>query len=328
MQNRFNGTYVYIAHPDYIADLQAELGDVTQVIGNCIFSQKSMPDCVFAQDIWLNPKMVKISSINHAARILQQEGVIWHPHVLHCARRTMLIAGKIPTWHAKAPNWQSPYQGKPIGCFSLLDETTLLYATQRTSVLPDGVYNFLEDKQNPPNRAYLKLWEALYRLGRYPKKGDTALDLGASPGGWTYVLQTLGAHVTAVDKAPLAPHIAQLAHVTSLKQSAFALNPNDFQGLHWFVCDMACYPEKLLEFVKKWIAHDNTTQFVCTLKLQGVPNFDVIRAFQAIPNSTVVHLYQNKHELTWLYPGYAKIEPLCAIQELNNGEKPHHSDDS
>ena len=62
----------------------------------------------------------------------------------------------------------------------------------------------------PPNRAYLKLWEALTLAanmpdGRMPRPGELCLDLGSSPGGWSWVLQKLGARVISVDKAPLDP---------------------------------------------------------------------------------------------------------------------------
>ncbi len=72
----------------------------------------------------------------------------------------------------------------------------------------------IEDHIGPPSRAYLKLWEALVRFGRWPAPGDRCLDLGASPGGWTWVLAKLGANVTAVDKAPLAPAVAAMPGVT------------------------------------------------------------------------------------------------------------------
>jgi 23S rRNA (cytidine2498-2'-O)-methyltransferase len=34
--------------------------------------------------------------------------------------------------------------------------------------------------------------------------------------------------------------------------------------------------------------------------MQGEPDFDTPRRFAAIPGSRVVHLYHNKHELTWM----------------------------
>ena len=72
-----------------------------------------------------------------------------------------------------------------------------------------------------------------------PRPGDRCVDLGASPGGWSWVLQSLGATVLAVDKAPLAPDIARLPHIEFLKASAFALDPAEsviiYRGFRDFV---------------------------------------------------------------------------------------------
>jgi integrase len=46
-----------------------------------------------------------------------------------------------------------------------------------------------------PSRAYLKLWELFTLIGEHPRPGELCLDLGSSPGGWTWVLQRLGARV-------------------------------------------------------------------------------------------------------------------------------------
>jgi 23S rRNA (cytidine2498-2'-O)-methyltransferase len=75
-----------------------------------------------------------------------------------------------------------------IGVFALLDKNTLMFSTKRLRKWPNGACQFIEDKVNPPNRAYLKLWEALDLLNRFPKPQDSVLDLGASPGGWNYVM--------------------------------------------------------------------------------------------------------------------------------------------
>jgi hypothetical protein len=109
--------------------------------------------------------------------------------------------------------------------------------------------NFVEDRSGPPSRAYLKLWEALTRLGRYPKPGESCIDLGASPGGWTWVIQSLGAHVIAVDKAPLDPAVVALTNVEVREQSAFALTPDEIGPVDWLFSDIICYPERLLRLV-------------------------------------------------------------------------------
>jgi 23S rRNA (cytidine2498-2'-O)-methyltransferase len=58
------------------------------------------------------------------------------------------------------------------------------------------------------SRAEFKLEELLQVL-ELPLGGGVALDLGASPGGWTRLLRTLGYAVWAVDPAELAPSVAQ-----------------------------------------------------------------------------------------------------------------------
>lgn len=49
-----------------------------------------------------------------------------------------------------------------------------------------------------PNRAGLKLLEALTTFGITPRPGECALDLGAAPGAWTEILRRRGMRITAV----------------------------------------------------------------------------------------------------------------------------------
>ena len=42
---------------------------------------------------------------------------------------------------------------------------------------------------------------------------------------------------------------------------------------------------------------------MCTLKFQGDSHYGAIRRFEAVPGSRLVHLYENKHELTWMLAG-------------------------
>lgn len=54
-----------------------------------------------------------------------------------------------------------------------------------------------------PSRAFAKLVEAEQRLGIAITRGELCVDLGASPGSWTYVALERGARVIAVDRSPL-----------------------------------------------------------------------------------------------------------------------------
>jgi 23S rRNA (cytidine2498-2'-O)-methyltransferase len=168
----------------------------------------------------------------------------------------------------------------------------------------NGEVAFVEDRVGPPSRAYLKLWEAFALCRSWPGPGDVCLDLGASPGGWTWVLAKLGARVTAIDKAPLHPAIAAMPGVSTRQESAFALEPLKEAPIDWLVCDVIAYPERMLGHVRSWIASGRVRNIVCTLKFQAATDHESAEAFAAIEGGRVVHLFHNKHELTFLYQGH------------------------
>ncbi|MEM9695042.1 MAG: SAM-dependent methyltransferase, partial [Myxococcota bacterium] len=142
-------------------------------------------------------------------------------------------------------------------------------------------------------RAYLKLWEALTLLGDCPRPGQRCIDMGSSPGGWTWVLAQLGANVVSVDKAPLDDRVRARATVEYRQVSAFALPP---EPIDWFFSDVICYPRRLLAMVERWLS--TGARFVCTIKLQGLSEPDVLARFAALPDARIRHLFHNRHELT------------------------------
>lgn len=298
-----NPAAVYVAKHHYLDELCAELGQERVVIDDLVFSPMQKRDACFAQDIWLNPIVIPFQSISEAVKILKQAGKYWYLHPIECVRRSRLIEQQLRKLPPLARSFPISDAIPPLGVFSLLDHNTLIYSSKRLKKWPQGHCFFIEDKINPPNRAYLKLWEALSLLEKYPKPGETVLDLGASPGGWTYVMQSLGALVTAVDKAELDEKIAQCHRVKFIKQSAFAYDPNSLQQpFDWVLSDVICYPDKTYNLVKNWIDSGNAKQLIVTIKMQGQTDREIIRQFQAIPNSSVVHLYHNKHEATFIWP--------------------------
>jgi 23S rRNA (cytidine2498-2'-O)-methyltransferase len=182
----------------------------------------------------------------------------------------------------------------------LLDPNTVVASARCSSPFAHGEVEFIENKTVPPNRAYLKLWEAFTLLGMRPAPGELCLDLGASPGGWSWVLQRTGARVIAVDKAPLAPAIAQLPNIAFRRESAFGLDAAALGAVDWLFSDVVCYPARLLALVQRWLAAGTARRFVCTLKFQGQTDHATARAFAAIEGSRLLHLHHNKHELTWI----------------------------
>jgi 23S rRNA (cytidine2498-2'-O)-methyltransferase len=122
--------------------------------------------------------------------------------------------------------------------------------------------------------------------------------MGACPGGWTWVMQSFGSKVTAVDKAPLEPRIAELPNVTVLEQSAFGLDPATLPPVDWFFSDIICYPERLLELVKRW-EKAGVKNFVCTLKFQAQTDHATTQRFIDELGGFVIHQHHNKHEVTW-----------------------------
>ena len=253
---------------------------------------------------WLNPVKIEFDSINEAAGALRKIQRNWAPVLFTQFRRGALIASKLPPLSQKRRPFPWTLPEAPMGAWTLLDANTMLASSRCSSPFPGGVIEFEEDREGPPSRAYLKLWESFVRLRSLPGKGERCLDAGASPGGWTWVLSNLGTGVIAVDRSSLDANIASMPGVNFIRHDAFTLRPEDVGPIDWLFSDVICYPPRLYEWIEKWLSSGLCKNFVCTIKMQGsVDNgmdFDTPRRFAAIPGSQVLHLYHNKHELTWI----------------------------
>jgi len=254
---------------------------------------------VFAQVTWLDCQRIPIISINDGIKKLKALGKNWSLFSIGNHRRAQLIQNGLP----KIPDNPLLFLAAPpknrMGGWTLFDANTIICSTQTTSSYPLGKIEFVENKSVPPSRAYLKLWEFFTIHCAPPAHGTKVLDLGASPGGWSWVLSQLNLNVVSVDKAPLAPTIAQIPNISFLQESAFGLDPAQMQDATWLFADIICYPERLLTLIKKWLQESRVHNFVCTIKFQGDADFAIIDQFLKIPDSKMVHLYHNKHELMW-----------------------------
>jgi len=288
----------YLAPEGFLPQLQHELGgDALETHGRLILAPAR--PVAWAANRWENPIKIAIGSIGDGAQKLRdiQRNWVLTPHLHH--RRATLIAEKLPKVSAKPIAFGTPAPTAPLGSWMLLDEETILASPQCSSAFANGEVAFIEDRTAPPSRAYLKLWEFFTVTGTAPKPGERCIDLGSSPGGWSWVLQTLGAKVISVDKAPLEKRIAALPGIDYRQASAFGIDPAEIGPVDWLFSDVVCYPGRLLALIEKWLASGLAKRFVCTIKFQGDTDFATQARFAALPGARLMHLHNNKHELTW-----------------------------
>ena len=161
-----------------------------------------------------------------------------------------------------------------------------------------------------PSRSALKLEEALLTLlddderKRLLQPGMRAADLGAAPGGWTWVLTRHGLRVHAIDNGPLRQHVIDTGLVEHLRADGFHWQPQ--QALDWMVCDMVEQPRRVAERMATWLREGWCRQTIFNLKLPMKKRWDETRlcldlfAEQASRPLTVRarQLYHDREEIT------------------------------
>lgn len=154
----------------------------------------------------------------------------------------------------------------------------------------------------PPSRAYQKLEEAFAWMGTTPRAGETCVDLGAAPGGWTATVVKQGARVVAVDRAPLAPALARHPLVASVIGNAFSYLPA--APVDWLVCDVVCEPPRSLALCDAWLSGGHCRNLVVTVKFKGRAGYGVLAELSALfarvrpAWARVKQLAHNKNEVT------------------------------
>ena len=295
------GGFCYHAARGFLDHLQSELGDWDRIDGELVTVLGERRRVWWTRNVWQTPLLIEYASVGDAAKKLRSIQRNWAPLPSRLHRRCALIAEKLPPLPARPKPFPFEVPGTPMGAFTLLDEGLLLASPNCTSPFANGEFEFEEDHEGPPSRAYRKLWEALLLAGRHPGPGDRCLDAGASPGSWTWALAGLGATVLALDRAELDPRIAALAGVEARRGDAFALDPAEVGAMDWVFSDVIGYPPALLSWIEGWLESGLAKNIVCTIKMQG-QGFDkaTTERFAAIPGSRVLHLWHNRHELCWM----------------------------
>ena len=156
-------------------------------------------------------------------------------------------------------------------CFVAGDHAFLAIGEPADSALwPLGIPR-LRMHADAPSRSALKLEEALLVLlddgerKRLLRDGMRAADLGAAPGGWTWVLTRHGLRVHAIDNGPLRQHVLDTGLVEHLRADGFNWQPQ--QPLDWMVCDMVEQPRRVAERMATWLREGWCRHAIFNLKL-------------------------------------------------------------
>jgi len=130
-----------------------------------------------------------------------------------------------------------------------------------------------------PSRSALKLEEAFYTFlpenDNSLKKGAMAIDLGASPGGWSWVLVNKGLKVIAIDNGKLNKNVLNTNRVTHLKTNAFTFRPN--HAFDWMVCDIVEKPKLIANLICKWLIKKWCKYTIFNLKLPMKKKYEEIK---------------------------------------------------
>ncbi len=164
-----------------------------------------------------------------------------------------------------------------------------------------GGFNNVGDDKKAPSRAFKKIVEAQELLGTKISEGELLVDLGACPGGWSYIARKNGARVIALDRSPLSSELMDDKQVQFIKADAFQYQPT--MEIDWVVSDIIAAPERILELVDYWVFGKKCKYFIFTIKFQGHKDYGLLKKFKKAGkeceyNVILKQLNANKNEVT------------------------------
>lgn len=162
-----------------------------------------------------------------------------------------------------------------------------------------GFIPWAEDKA-APSRAFGKVVESEMRLGRLIAAGETVVDLGASPGSWTYVALHRGARVTAIDRSPLREDLMRHPRLRFETTDAFKYKPP--QTVDWLICDVIAAPQRSIDLLLEWLREKRMRHFIVTIKFKGDDEYHLLSQLkEQVPplcaDFRLTRLWANKNEV-------------------------------
>jgi 23S rRNA (cytidine2498-2'-O)-methyltransferase len=186
-------------------------------------------------------------------------------------------------------------------CTADLAALGVVPSDQALSIWPGGRAR-MKVGADRPSRAARKLEEALAWLGTGPGPGELCVDLGAAPGGWTWLLLNRRARVIAIDPARLEPRLLEQRRLTHVQASAFDWHPDE--TVDWLFCDMAWRPLEVAQLLGRWARRRQTRMLVANFKLpmkrkaEMVARLRELLAGSGYQQLRTRQLYHDREEIT------------------------------
>jgi len=195
-------------------------------------------------------------------------------------------------------------RGAVRGLFVFFADFGRVFVSREASL---GGQRRMADDDGAPSRSYLKVEEAYIVLGLEPRAGETVVDLGAAPGGWSYSAAKRGAQVIAVDNGPLKGGALDHPLIAHRLEDAFKFQPAPGVVHDWLFCDLVEEPHHVIRnLVTPWLANGWCRRFVINLKFGHVDALSLLKELRAdnsplsrhARNARIRHLYHDREEFT------------------------------
>ena len=135
---------------------------------------------------------------------------------------------------------------------------------------PMGIPRLRQDTR-APSRSAMKLDEALLCLMTPAERVNLILsdmkaaDLGAAPGGWSWVLAKHHMRISAIDNGPISEEALATGLIEHIRADGFHWQPA--KPIDWMVCDMVETPSKVARRMAQWFANGWCQNAIFNLKL-------------------------------------------------------------
>ena len=250
-------------------------------MAGCSIADGPAVPSAWSANVWHDCVELPVASIGAAAKALRDIQRNWAMYAPLHHRRAALIQEKLPHVSAKPIVFPAAAPTAPFGSWTLLAPDRLLAAAHCSAPFPNGEVAFVEDRDGPPNRAYLKLWEALVRLRALaaarralPRSRRLArrLDLGAGKARRRRGRGRQGAARSQGGgdaRRRLARRKRLRASIPRASARSTGCSPTS-SAIRRACCAL----------VERWRASGLVKNFVCTLKFQGETDHDIGRGIR------------------------------------------------